>query len=811
MRQIPDGKSLRQGGDVPTSQNSHPEQATMPAMADLLRLREADLAHNQLLSRVQRYLLVAKARWLFLGLVACYGAVAGIVYAFSSFGWFLSPLQFYGLLLILAVILSYNALYEFAPERMARLPRGDHLQVLLDFVAVSLLIYFSGGAASWFWPVYLLVTLEAAILLGSRLQVLFFGLFGGACYGIILGGQFVDILPFVNMPFVDAELHHHPLYLLLLWLWVSLLNSILALAGAYLMAVIRREHDRVQDAENRLRTFLDQANDLIFSITPDGMFLYTNQAWQKTLGYRLDESVRQNISEIIDPAIRTKCLAEMRKAIGGERIEPLEGRLVAKSGEMVEVEGTITCSDRDGKAVWIICRDVTARRRVQEQLYHMAHHDLLTGLPNRLFFADRLRQAQALAKRQKQQCAVLFLDLDRFKIINDTLGHAVGDQLLQEVARRLRSCIREVDTVARLGGDEFAVVLVNLHATADAEQVAAKILANLAKPVVVDTHELFITTSIGVSLFPMHGEDADLLIKRADVAMYQAKSLGRNNYQLYDRAMDLDSERRMVLERGLRKAVEREEFRIVYQPKINAETGRITALEALIRWEHPEMGLLSPADFISLAEETGMIIPIGEWVIRKTCRQNRKWQEQGLPKVRVAVNLSGFQLQQRNLVETVKRILAETGLSGDYLEFEITETVIMQNPEFAVGILSQLRDLGIHISIDDFGTGYSSLAHLKRFSINTLKIDRTFVRDIEVNSTDAAITTAIISMGNSLNLKVIAEGVETAGQFAMLRERQCDEMQGYLFSRPLPADQIAEFLRGGGTTLPGGDPYQHPD
>jgi len=237
---------------VPINQNSQPDQAAMPAMSDLLRLHEAELANNQLLSRIQRYLLVAKARWLFLGLVACYGAVAGLVYAFSSFGWFLSPLQFYGLLLVLVIILSYNALYEFVPERMAELPQGDHLQVLLDFVAVSLLIYFSGGAASWFWPVYLLVTLEAAILLGSRLQVLLFGLFGGACYGIILGGQFVDILPFVNMPFVDPELHHHPLYLLLLWLWVSLLNSILALAGAYLMAVIRREHDRVQDAESRL-------------------------------------------------------------------------------------------------------------------------------------------------------------------------------------------------------------------------------------------------------------------------------------------------------------------------------------------------------------------------------------------------------------------------------------------------------------------------------------------------------------------------------------------------------------------------------
>ncbi len=774
-------------------------------MTDFVRLYGAEASHDPLLSRAQRYLLVAKARWLFLGLAACYGVAAGLFYSFSSIGWFLTPAQFYGMLLVLGVILGYNACYEFAPERMAAKPWGDHLQVQLDFLCVTLLVYFSGGAASWFWPVYLLVTFEAAILLGNRLQVFLFGLFGAACYGIVLAGHYLDVLPYGNMPFIDPELHHHLMYLVLLWCWVCLLNCIMALAGAYLMAVIRREHDRVQEAEGRLRTFLDQANDLIFSLTPDGTFLYTNQAWQKTLGYTSAEAMQRSIADIVDPAFRIKYLAEMRKAVRGERVEPLEGRLVTKSGEMVEVEGTITCSGSEpqDKVVWAICRDVTARRRAQEQLYHMAHHDLLTGLPNRLFFADRLRQAQALARRQKQQCAVLFLDLDRFKIINDTLGHAVGDQLLQEAARRLRSCVREIDTVARLGGDEFAIVLVNLHAPGDAEQVAAKILANLAKPVLIDTHELFITTSIGISVFPLHGEDADLLIKRADVAMYQAKSLGRNNFQLYDRTMDLDSERRMVLERGLRKAIDREEFRIFYQPKIDAETGQVTALEALLRWEHPEMGLLSPADFISLAEETGLIIPIGEWVLRKACRQNREWQELGLPRVRVAVNLSGFQLQQRNLVEMVGVILAETGLPGEDLEFEIAETVIMQNPEFAVAILGQLRELGIHISIDDFGTGYSSLAHLKRFSINTLKIDKTFVRNIEVNSTDAAIATAIISMGTSLNLKVIAEGVETAGQFNMLRDRQCDEMQGYLFSRPLPADQVADYLRGGNAVLPG--------
>ncbi|MDH3454207.1 MAG: EAL domain-containing protein, partial [Desulfuromonadales bacterium] len=436
-------------------------------------------------------------------------------------------------------------------------------------------------------------------------------------------------------------------------------------------------------------------------------------------------------------------------------------------------------------------------KKAQEQLYFMAHHDQLTGLPNRLFFADRLRQAQALAKREKHKCGILYLDLDRFKIINDTLGHAVGDLLLQEVGKRLTNCVREVDTVARIGGDEFSIVLVNLSHVEDAEQVAGKILKALAKPVQADEHELYITTSIGISIYPTHDDHPESLLKKADAAMYQAKAQGRNNYQLYDSSMDLDAERRMTLESGLRRAIERDEFHILYQPKIDSASNKITALEALIRWDHPELGTLPPAEFIALAEETGLIIPVGEWVMRRVCRDNLQWHEQGLPKVRVAVNLSGYQLQAKNFVATVKGILEESGLAGEYLEFEIGETVIMQNPEFAVNVLIQLREMGVHISIDDFGTGYSSLAHLKRFSVNTLKIDRTFVRDIELNSTDAAITSAIISMGNSLNLKVIAEGVETEGQFAMLKERRCDEMQGYLFSRPVPVEAVAGLLRDG--------------
>ena len=760
---------------------------------------QSDKVKTTLLERHDRFLLLAKARWFFLGLVAIYGACAGVGYFFSDYGWFLTTSQLVGLLIALFAILTYNSIYHFNHKRLAKQAWGSHLQVVLDYLCVTLLIHLSGGAASWFWPVYILVTFEAAILIESRLQVYLLGMFAGGCYAFVLAGEYFNILSYVNMPFINQELHHHGFFLVLMWFWVSLLNTISAVVSNYLMNVLRRGHAQVQATEARLKEFLEEANDLIFSVKPDGQFLYANRAWERVLGYNRNKLSDLFLEDVIDADMRVKCMAEIEKATKGERVDPLEGRLMTQGGETVDVEGTITCSFQNGEAgaVWVICRDMTMRKKAQEQLYFMAHHDQLTSLPNRLFFADRLRQAQALAKREKHKCGILYLDLDRFKIVNDTLGHAVGDILLQEVAKRLRSCVREVDTVARIGGDEFSIVLVNLGHVVDAEQVASKILKALAKPVLAGENELYITTSIGISIYPDHDDDPEGLLKKADAAMYQAKEQGRNNSQLYDSSMDLDAERRMTLEGGMRRAIERDEFHLMYQPKIDSASNKIIALEALIRWEHPELGTLPPSEFIALAEETGLILPIGEWVMRRVCLDNLQWQKQGLPKVRVAVNLSGYQLQAKNFVATVKGILEETGLAGEYLEFEIGETVIMQNPEFAVSVLTQMRDMGIHISIDDFGTGYSSLAHLKRFSVNTLKIDRSFVRDIELNSTDAAITSAIISMGNSLNLKVIAEGVETEGQFAMLKEKHCDEMQGYLFSRPVPVSAVEELLRDG--------------
>ncbi len=754
---------------------------------------------NQELEEVKsRTLIVVRTRWILLLFVGLYCLLAGSFFYFSRFGFFLSPSQQVLLFAALSAVVCYNFLLQFGIERIACCFRFlNFLQILLDLVLVTVLIHTSGGAASWFWPVYLIVTIEAAFLIEERRDVWFVGLCGGVLYGGILSLEYFGLVPNVRMPFVEQKLHHDPLYLVLTWLWVSLLNAAMVAIAAYLMTVIRRETVAVRDGEERLSTFLDTANDLILSISPDGRVLYVNEAWQRTLGYSAEEAAAVSFFDIIHPSSREQCCSEFKRVFSGDALGPLEAVFTAKDGRLVIVEGNLTCSDSSGDSpvIWSICRDITDRKHAEEQLYRLAHHDTLTGLPNRILFMDRLQQAKALANRYQHQVAILFLDLDRFKIINDTLGHPIGDRLLQQVAHRIVGCVREVDTVARIGGDEFTIILVNVDNPDDVKKMGQKILKTLAAPFIIDTYELFVTTSIGVSLYPTDGESLDHLVKKADIAMYYAKGEGRNNVQFYSPRMDENADKRLLLETSLRKALDNREFRVYYQPKVDIVTKRITAMEALIRWEHPLLGLVSPGEFIPLAEETGLIIPIGEWVLRAACIQNRQWLRQGLPRMRVAVNLSGYQFQQKNLLETIRGILGETGLSADLLELEITESVIMQNPDFAVSVLNQLRDLGVHISIDDFGTGYSSLAHLKRFSVNTLKIDKSFVRDVEINSADAAITTAIIAMGNSLNLKVIAEGVETEGQLSFLSDNNCDEVQGYLFSTPMPADKVAGFMR----------------
>ena len=431
------------------------------------------------------------------------------------------------------------------------------------------------------------------------------------------------------------------------------------------------------------------------------------------------------------------------------------------------------------------------------ELDHLAHHDVLTGLPNRILLQDRLSQAIELADRQGRQLAVMFLDLDQFKHINDSLGHAVGDKLLQSVAHRLVGCVRHSDTVSRQGGDEFVLLLPFIEHPEDAAFSAQKIVAALAEPHHIDLHDLQISVSIGISIYPDDGQDTEALIMNADAAMYHAKEHGRNNYQFFKPAMNDRAVHRQSTETSLRHALENQEFVLHYQPEINFHSGTIVGVETLIRWQHPERGLLSPAQFIPIAEDCGLILPIGRWVLREACRQAQAWWRAGLPPITVAVNTSAVEFRARDFLDNIRATLEETGMEPYYLQLELTESVLMQDAKSADSVLHALSDMGVKLAVDDFGTGFSSLSYLRQFPIDTLKIDQSFVSRMTSNPDDAIIVSTVISMGKSLNRHIIAEGVETAEQYAFLRAQLCDEGQGFYFSQPLEAAALATVLQSG--------------
>jgi len=455
-----------------------------------------------------------------------------------------------------------------------------------------------------------------------------------------------------------------------------------------------------------------------------------------------------------------------------------------------------------------------ANARMLDQVRELAYYDSLTGLPNRLSYKERLAYALEQASRTQKMVAAFFIDLDHFSRINDTLGHEVGDQLLRQVASRLRSCCREREDevgpafatlapeVARLGGDEFTVIMPGLHDPQDAAKLARRIITSFAHPIRVSTHEIFINASIGIAIYPFDGEDLDTLLMHADTAMYKAKEQGGNSYQTYSKSMTTTALQRLTLENDLRRALDRNEFEVHYQPIVDAYTGTVVGAEALLRWRHPELGLLLPSEFIPIAEENGLIVPMGEWILQAACLQNRAWQDAGLPRIRVGVNLSSRQLKRR-LSETVSRALQLSGLEPRYLSLELTESVLVNHHKEGTEALHALRAMGLHLAVDDFGTGYSSFSYLKHFPLDTLKIDRSFIREIAIHPDDAAITTAIIAMGHALGLRVIAEGVETEAHLSLLQKQGCDEIQGYLVGRPVPAERFEEHLarkRGGGSS-----------
>ncbi|MFY9702530.1 MAG: EAL domain-containing protein, partial [Terriglobales bacterium] len=450
-------------------------------------------------------------------------------------------------------------------------------------------------------------------------------------------------------------------------------------------------------------------------------------------------------------------------------------------------------SDREGKVTGVIgtYEDITDRKVAEDRVQYLAYYDALTGLPNRALLQDRLAKALASARRRKDRVALLFLDLDRFKDINDSLGHSVGDLLLQEVAERLKKWSREQDTVARVGGDEFVIVLTAAKDGADAAVAAERLVHAMSAAIVVQGRTLSVGCSLGISIFPEHGADSETLIKNADAAMYCAKENGGHNFKFFTDDMNAQAVERLTLENGLRLALDKKELFLVYQPQMNIATGKIIGLEALLRWQHPTLGLVPPDKFIRIAENCGLIMPIGEWVLMTACSQARKWQDEGLPALSVAVNVSAVQFRQEGFCETIRRVLQETRLAPPYLELELTESLLLTNADVTHSVIRELKEMGITLAIDDFGTGYSSFSYLRQFRVSKLKIDQLFIRDVATNPDDAAITAAIISMAKSLHLKVIAEGVEDEAQMSFLRAHQCDEIQGYYFSKPLAVDKVA--------------------
>ena len=568
----------------------------------------------------------------------------------------------------------------------------------------------------------------------------------------------------------------------------------------YFIHVIDNIHERkaIEEKLQLAATVFNNSAEAIIITDAGGNIVSVNHAFTAITGFTSEEAIGKNPRMLSAKTQDQKFYEEMWAAV--KPMGHWQGEIWnrRKNGQIYPTWLTLSSvRNASGEITNYvgISQDITVRKEAEQRLAYLANHDALTGLPNRTLFNDRLNHALAHGERYKQGLAILFLDLDRFKVINDTLGHDIGDQLLQNLAQRLTKSLRGSDTVARWGGDEFTILVDELDSPQDAVAVARRVLDVLTEPFLLNGHEIFVTGSIGITLYPKDGRDAQVLLSNADAAMYRAKEKGGNNYQFYTAAMNASALDRLRLESDLRRALEREEFFLHYQPKVDIRSGRIVGVEALIRWDHPTLGMVSPQQFIPLAEETGLIIPIGEWVLRTACTQNQAWHSAGACSIRVAVNISAQQFKKENLTETVTRILDETGLPHDLLELEITESVMMQDMERAIAVLSELSARGIRFSIDDFGTGYSSLVYLKRLPIDILKIDRSLVSQMPEDPDDTAIAAAIISMGKSLNLQVIAEGVETEQQLAFLLQQGCDEAQGFLFSRPVAADKMTELLQ----------------
>ncbi len=561
----------------------------------------------------------------------------------------------------------------------------------------------------------------------------------------------------------------------------------------------RALESKLRESEARYASTVELAAVGIAHVAVDGRFIWCNSRFREMLGYDYDELLERTIHDVSHPDDAHVADSERSRLHEG-LIDTLtvEKRYVRKDGQTIWVR--ITGAPRRGADDSLlydvaIVEDITVRKAAEDRVQYLATHDELTKLPNRTLFGELLQRAIDAARRSDQRCAVLFIDLDRFKVVNDSLGHEAGDLLLKEVAARLRQCVRAADVVGRLGGDEFVVLLERIGSVDAAADTARRVLGSLQTPIAIMGHECRVTGSVGIATYPNDARDAATLMKHADMAMYLAKEEGKNNFQFYSADMAPMSVEHLELEVRLAQALQRGELSLQYQPRVDLRTRRILAAEALLRWWNADLGTVSPAQFIPLAEDTGLIVAIGQWVLRTACEQNVEWQRRGMPPVVMSVNLSPRQFKEASLLSDVEAVLAETGMAPELLELEITESMIMQQVDIAAEKAIAMKKLGIKLAIDDFGTGYSSLSQLKRFPIDTLKIDRAFVRDIPQSAYDTAITKAVVSLGKGLGVRVVAEGVETAEQYRFLRENGCDEMQGFYFSKPCHPDALAELLK----------------
>jgi diguanylate cyclase (GGDEF)-like protein/PAS domain S-box-containing protein len=558
----------------------------------------------------------------------------------------------------------------------------------------------------------------------------------------------------------------------------------------------------------RAQVTLNSIGDAVLCTDSSGKITYLNTVAEKMTGWLREEASGRplaDVFQIFDGSTRQPAQNPMDMAVAQDKTVSLTANciLIRRDGyEMAIEDSAAPIHDREGHSTGavIVFHDVSVARSLSLQMAHSAHHDFLTDLPNRMLLNDRLAQAIASACRYGRKLAVLYLDLDSFKHINDSLGHAVGDKLLQALGERLLGAVRKSDTVSRQGGDEFVVVVSSITRSEDAALIAEKIIAEVAASFPIGRHDLHVSISIGISVYPDDGVEAEALIQNADNAMYHSKKYGRNNYRFFKEDMNVQAVRRQSLEASLHRALERREFELNYQPMINLKSGQITGVEALLRWRHPERGLIPPAEFIPIAESSGLIVPIGRWVLREACRQARAWQGAALPRIRLAVNISTVEFRDKNFLANLRATLNETGLEPRFLELELTESVLMQHVESTAFLLGELSAMGVHLAVDDFGTGYSSLSYLSQFPISSLKIDKSFVQGITPKCDEAPIICAVINMGRGLKQQVVAEGVETREQLDYLQSRNCDEGQGYYFSYPVVANQFAKLLETGIST-----------